>query len=32
VLPEKVPSGGLIILRDGDPREPELALGGFGNV
>jgi hypothetical protein len=23
VLPEKVPDGGLIILRDGDPGEPE---------
>jgi hypothetical protein len=32
VLPEKIPSGGLIILRDGDPGEPEEALGGFGSV
>jgi hypothetical protein len=31
VLPEKVPSGGL-ILRDGDPGEPEQALGGFGST
>jgi hypothetical protein len=31
VLSEKVPAGGLIILRDGDPGEPEQALGGFGN-
>jgi hypothetical protein len=31
VLPEKVPGGGLVILRDGDPGEPEQALGGFGN-
>jgi hypothetical protein len=31
-LPEKVPSGGLIILRDGDPGDPEQALGGFGNA
>jgi hypothetical protein len=30
VLPEKVPGGGLIIVRDGDPGEPEQALGGFG--
>ena len=30
VLPEKIPDGGLIILRDGDPGEPEQALGGFG--
>jgi hypothetical protein len=29
VLPEKIPVGGLIILRDGDPGEPEQALGGF---
>jgi hypothetical protein len=32
VLPEKVPAGGLIIVRDGDPGEPEHALGGFGNA
>jgi hypothetical protein len=32
VLPEKVPGGGLIIVRDGDPGEPEQALGGFGNA
>jgi hypothetical protein len=32
VLPEKTPAGGLIILRDGDPGEPEQALGGFGNA
>ncbi len=25
-LPERVPSGGLIILRDGDPGEPEMLL------
>jgi hypothetical protein len=31
-LPEKVPAGGLIIVRDGDPGEPEEALGGFGNT
>ncbi|MGH6918595.1 MAG: acyl-CoA transferase [Geminicoccaceae bacterium] len=29
VLPEKIPDGGLIILRDGDPGEPEQGLGGF---
>jgi hypothetical protein len=29
VLPEKIPDGGLIILRDGEPGEPEQALGGF---
>jgi hypothetical protein len=32
VLPEKIPDGGLIILRDGDPGKPEQALGGFGSV
>jgi hypothetical protein len=32
VLPEKIPDGGLIILRDGDPGEPERALGGFGST
>jgi len=32
VLPEKVPGGGLIILRDGHPGEPEQALGGFGST
>ena len=31
-LPEKIPSGGLVILRDGDPGEPEQALGGFGST
>ena len=32
VLPEKIPEGGLIVLRDGDPGEPEQALGGFGST
>ena len=32
VLPEKIPDGGLIILSDGDPGEPEQALGGFGST
>jgi hypothetical protein len=32
VLPEKIPAGGLIILRDGDPGAPEQALGGFGST
>jgi hypothetical protein len=32
VLPEKVPAGGLIIVRDGDPGEPEQALGGFASA
>ena len=26
VLPERIPSAGLIILRDGQPREPEVTL------
>ncbi len=30
--PEKIPASGLIVLRDGDPGEPEQALGGFGGV
>ena len=30
--PEKIPAGGLIVLRDGDPGEPEQALGGVGSV
>lgn len=25
-MPEKIPAGGLIILRDGDPGEPEILL------
>ena len=32
VLPEKIPAGGLIIVRDGDPGEPEQALGSFGTT
>jgi hypothetical protein len=32
VLPEKIPDGGLVMLRDGDPGEPEQALGGFGST
>ena len=31
-VPEKIPAGGLIVLRDGDPGEPEQALGGIGSV
>jgi hypothetical protein len=31
-VPEKILDGGLIILRDGDPGEPEQALGGFGST
>ena len=30
--PEKIPAGGLIVLRDGDPGESEQALGGVGSV
>ena len=32
VLPEKIPDGGLIILQDGDPGDPEQALSGFANT
>jgi hypothetical protein len=31
-VPEKIPDGGLIVLRDGDPGEPDTALGGFGGA
>ena len=31
-VPAKIPPGGLIVLRDGDPGEPDTALGGFGSV
>ena len=31
-VPEKIPVGGLIVLRDGDPGEPDTALGGFGGT
>ena len=31
-VPEKIPSTGLIILRDGMADEPEQPLGGFGGV
>ena len=31
-VPERVPAGGLIVLRDGNPGEPDTALGGFGGA
>jgi len=31
-VPEKIPTSGLIVLRDGDPGEPDTALGGFGGA
>jgi len=31
-VPEKIPSAGLITLRDGTADEPEQPLGGFGGV
>lgn len=31
-LPERIPVAGLLILRDGDPGEPDRALGGFETV
>ena len=30
--PERIPKDGLIVLRDGDPGEPEQTLGGIGGV
>ena len=32
VVPEKIPAGGLLILRDGTQGESEQALGGFGGT
>jgi hypothetical protein len=29
VLPERIPTGGLLILRDGEPGEPEVTLSPF---
>ncbi len=31
-VPEKIPDGGLIVLRDGDPGEAEQTLGGFATA
>ena len=31
-VPEKIPAGGLIVLRDGNPGDPDMALGGFGGA
>ena len=31
-VPERIPAGGLIVLRDGNPGEPDTALGGFGGA
>jgi hypothetical protein len=31
-VPAKIPAGGLIVLRDGDPGEPDTALGGLGSA
>ncbi len=31
-VPAKIPPGGLVVLRDGDPGEPDTALGGFGGA
>lgn len=30
--PEKIPAAGLVIIRDGDPGEPDITLGGFSNT
>ncbi len=32
VIPEKVPYDGLIIIRDGDPGDPDRTLGGYSNT
>ena len=31
-VPEKIPSEGLVVLRDGNPGLPDEALGGFDNA
>jgi hypothetical protein len=31
-VPEKIPEGGMIVLRDGNPGSPDTALGGFSEV
>lgn len=31
-IPETIPDNGLIIIRDGDPGEPDIPLGGFTNA
>lgn len=31
-VPEKIPSDGLVVLRDGNPGLPDEALGGFDNA
>ena len=31
-VPARIPPGGLIVLRDGDPGKPDTALGGFGSA
>ena len=31
-VPERIPKGALTVLREGDPGEPEQALGGIGSV
>lgn len=31
-VPEEIPDGGLVIIRDGDPGAPDEVLGGFRDV
>tara|TARA_R100000687_G_C6396935_1_gene139972 strand:+ start:183 stop:617 length:435 start_codon:yes stop_codon:yes gene_type:complete len=31
-VPEKIPTSGLVVLRDGNADDPEHPLGGFGGV
>lgn len=32
VLPERLPAGGLLILRDGEPGEPEVTLSPLAYI
>lgn len=31
-VPEKIPEGGMVVLRDGNPGAPDIALGGFSEA
>ena len=31
-LPDKIPPDGLVIIYEGDPGEPDIALGGFSSA
>jgi hypothetical protein len=32
VVPERIPNNGLVIIRDGNPGEPDRVIGGFASV